>query len=126
VTSVHVVVAYVVLAGFGALALWALGGFLFNRAPGTWFWNLLGALQVTIGLQVVIGGILFFTGARPDTSSPTWLHYIYGAVFPALVLVLAHRFARRWSELPWAVFGVASFVCFFSLFRALQTGFGWA
>lgn len=125
-TSLHVVVGYAILAGFGALALWALGGFMFNRAPGNWFWNLLGALQVTIGLQVVAGAILFLTGARPDTSGPTWLHYIYGAVFPALVLVVAHRYARRWPELPWAVFGVAAFVCFFSVFRALQTGFGWA
>jgi len=123
---VHVVVAYAVLAGFGALPLWALGAFLFNRAPGSWFWNLLGALQVTIGIQVVIGAILFFSGARPDTPAPTWLHYIYGAVFPALVLAGAHWFARRRPDLPWAVFGGAAFVCFFSLFRALQTGFGWA
>jgi hypothetical protein len=126
VTFVHVVIAYAILAGFGALALWALGGFLFNRAPGTWFWNLLGALQVSIGVQLVVGGVLFFSGAIPDTSGPTWLHYIYGAAFPALVLALGHAFARRWSELSWAVFGAAAFVCFFSLFRALQTGFGWA
>jgi hypothetical protein len=126
VTLVHVVVAYSILAGFGILALWALGGFIFNRAPGDWFWNLLGALQVAIGIQLIVGGVLFFTGARPDTPDATWLHYIYGAVFPALVLAVAHRFARRFPQLPWAVFGFAAFICFFSFFRALQTGFGWA
>jgi hypothetical protein len=125
VTWLHVVVGYSILAGFGVLALWALGGFLFNRAPGDWFWHLLGALQVTIGIQLVVGGILFFIGARPDTSGPTWLHYIYGAAFPALVIGVGHLLARRFSNLPWAVFGFAAFVCFFSVFRALQTGFGW-
>jgi hypothetical protein len=126
VAPVHVFVGFAILTGFAILMLWALGGFIFNRAPGDLFWSILGVVQVTIGVQVVVGGILFATGARPDTDAPEWLHYIYGAAFPALVLIAAHHYARRFENFPWAVFGVAAFVCFFSSFRALQTGFGWA
>jgi hypothetical protein len=122
----HTIVGYAILACFGGLAIWALLGFVRNKAPGDRFWNLLAVVQVVIGIQVIVGGILFLSGGRPSTSGPTWLHYIYGALFPALVLGAAHRLARtRFENLPWAVFGLAAFVCFFSAFRALQTGMGW-
>lgn len=124
-TSVHLYVAYAIPAGFALLTLWSLVTFLINRGPGEWYWNILGVLQVIIGAQFVVGAILFLSGARPDSNAPTWLHYVYGAFFPAAVLVFAHSLARdRFREIPWAVFGVASLVCFGLTFRALQTGLG--
>ncbi len=65
-------------------------------------------------------------GRQPDSNGPTWLHYVYGGLFPLALLVLGHRYARseRFKEIPWALFGIVAFVCFGLTFRALQTGLG--
>jgi hypothetical protein len=124
VSSLHRYIAYVIPTGWAVLALWALVSFIRNRGPGGGFWNLLAAMQVTVGLQVVVGAVLFFAGRRPDSIGPEWLHYAYGALFPLAVLVAAHRYARRNEGLSWMVFGVAALVVFGLTFRALQTGLG--
>ena len=122
--TVHRFVGYSIPAGFLLLALWAVYSLIRTKDPHAWFWNLLGALQVIIVIQLVIGGILFISGARPASNGPSWLHYIYGAAFPALVLGVAHWRARKVTVAPWLIFGVAAFVCAFATFRAIQTGLG--
>lgn len=122
--SVHRFVGYSIPAGFALLTLWALLSFIRNKAPSQWFWSLLAALQVVIGSQVVIGGLLYLGGSRPATNGPEWLHYVYGGLFPAIVLIFAHRFARKAEGIAWIVFGVAAFINFGLTFRALQTGLG--
>lgn len=124
--TVHRVIGFAVPGGFALLMLWSIWALIRNKAPGAPFWNVLGALQAIVGIQVLVGGILFLTGARPATGGPTWLHYFYGGVFPAIVLVVAHRYAHRYDTIPWLVFGLAGFICFGLTFRALQTGMGWA
>ncbi|MDQ3915412.1 MAG: hypothetical protein M3323_08820 [Actinomycetota bacterium] len=123
--DLHRLVAYSVPAGFLLLALAALYTFLRNREPGDWFWNLLGIVQVVLGVQVVVGLVLLAMGNRAVTKGPDWLHYVYGGLFPLAVLVLAHRFAGRHQGAEIAVFGFASLVAFGLTFRALQTGLGW-
>ena len=125
-TDVHRYIAYVVPAGFLLLALVTAFGLIRNKAPGEWFWTLVAILQVILGIEIIVGGTLFALGERPTTSGPTWLHYVYGGLFPAALLVLAHRLGgKRFQEIPWVVFGVVSLVCFGLTFRALQTGLGW-
>ena len=111
-------------AGFAVLMLWALVSWIRNHAPAGGFWNLLAVLQVIIGAQVLIGAILFAMGLRPPSNGPTWLHYVYGGLFPAAVLLVAHRFAQKLEGIPWVVFGFAALVNFGLTFRALQTGLG--
>lgn len=123
-TPLHKVVGYSIPTGFAILALWAVYGLIRNRDPHPWFWSLLGVLQVVIGIQFVFGGLLFLSGYRPDSNGPEWLHYVYGALFPAAVLTFAHRWARGAKTAPWLVFGVAALICFGLTFRALQTGLG--
>jgi len=125
-TDLHRFIAYSIPAGFALMVLWAVYSFVRNRVPHDWFWNLLAVLQVVIGIQVIVGGILFIGGARPDSNGPQWLHYVYGALFPGAVLVIAHGLARseRFRDIPWLPFGVAALVCFGLTFRALQTGLG--
>jgi hypothetical protein len=122
--DLHRLVGYSIPSGFAVLSLWSLYAFVRNKPPGENFWRLLAVLQVVIGLQIIVGGVLFATGLRPQSNGPQWLHYAYGGLFPAIVLVLAHRFARRAPGIPWIVFGVAGLVCFGLTFRALQTGLG--
>jgi hypothetical protein len=125
-TELHRFVAYSIPAAFVIMTVWAVAAFARNRPPSDWFWRLLAAVQVVLGIQIVVGGILFATGARPDSNGPVWLHYVYGGLFPLAVLVAAHRVAKsdRFKEIPWAVFGFAALICFGLTFRALQTGLG--
>lgn len=106
------------------LALWSLLAFVRNKAPRDAFWTLLAALQVILGVQIAVGAVLFASGYRPASNGPSWLHYAYGALFPVVVLVFAHRYARRYESISWVVFGVAALVIFGLTFRALQTGLG--
>ena len=99
-----------------------LGAKLLKRQdPGTWYWRLLAAVQVVIGLQLVAGIVLlaiYGWHARP------LLHYFYGAVFPILILVVAHVVARGMERDRWVPFAWAGFFCFGLTLRALQTGCG--
>ncbi|MDQ4143589.1 MAG: hypothetical protein M3198_07575 [Actinomycetota bacterium] len=125
-TEVHLLIGYSIPAGFALLFVLTVYAFVRDRPPGGLFWNLLAALQIVLGIQLVVGVVLFASGLRPRTQGPHWLHYVYGAVLPALVLVVAHRAAasERFRAIPWLAFGIAAFVCFASTFRALQTGLG--
>lgn len=124
--SVHRAIAFGIVGGFAILMLWPIVALIRNKAPGAAFWNLLAVLQVVIGIQAIVGGILFLTGKRPPTDGPQWLHYAYGALFPTIVLVVAHRFARKYEGIPWLVFGIAAFIIFGLTLRALMTGLGLA
>ena len=124
--TIHGFVAYAIPAGFLLLTVLSVVALVRNKAPEAAFWNLLAVLQVVIGIQAIVGVVLLLTGARPPTQGPVWLHYAYGGIFPAIVLVVAHRFARRYEGIPWLIFGIAGFIIFGLTFRALQTGNGWA
>ena len=119
----HKNLGFVVPIGFGILALWALVSFFRNRNPEGGFWNLLAFLQVVVGIQVIVGAVLFFAGLRPPTD-PVWLHYAYGGLFPAALLIGAHRIARNNEGLPGLIFGIASILICGLTIRALMTGLG--
>ncbi|HYI46046.1 MAG TPA: hypothetical protein VE174_11380 [Actinomycetota bacterium] len=123
-SRVHLYVAYVVPAGFAVLAIWSLISFLRNRTPASGFWTLLGFLQVVLGLQVIVGAILFLSGLQPTTDGPVWLHYAYGGLFPAALLVGAHRFGAKHQDVAWIGFGVVAFLSAGLTLRALMTGLG--
>lgn len=99
--------------------LWSLYCWLRNRPPVPAYWTLLGALQVLLALQFLVGVVLVIAGGRPP-----WLHYAYGALFPAALLVAAHRLGRRYEEIPWVWFGIASALICGLTIRALITGRG--
>jgi hypothetical protein len=124
IATIHKVIGYAVPGGFGLLFLWSIYLLIRNRDAGAPYWNLLAALQVVIGVQFLVGATLFLMGDRPASNGPTWLHYVYGAFFPALVLGVAHWRARKVEVGPWLIFGVAAFVCCGLTLRALMTGLG--
>lgn len=120
----HKYFGYAVPVGFGILTLWVAYCLVRNKQPHDSFWSLLAVTQVFVGVQVVVGAVLFFRGLQPPTS-PVWLHYAYGGLFPAALLMLAHRLGRtRFEAVPWVPFGVASLVICGLTVRALMTGLG--
>jgi hypothetical protein len=118
----HAYIGYVIVGGWGLLFLWGLGAFIVKREPNQWFWRLLAALQVILIVQLIVGVILWASGHR----LPSFLHFAYGVLFPAIVLVIAHTVGRGLEDESdaWKVFAVAAFFVFGLTLRALTTGLG--
>jgi heme A synthase len=67
------------------LAAFAVGGIAWIRDQASVrFWYLLRAAQGSVFLQVLLGGLLVFTGHKPDGD----LHYLYGTL-PLVVSFIA-------------------------------------
>jgi len=80
---VHLVVGCVVI--LLNLVAGAAGGIAWYRdRPSIPFWYLLRAAQASVFLQVMLGGLLVFTGHKPADN----LHYLYG-ILPLVVSLLA-------------------------------------
>lgn len=81
--AVHLVVgcALIVLN----LAAFAVGGIAWYRDHSSIrFWYLLRAAQVAVFIQAMLGGLLVFTGHKPNDD----LHYLYG-ILPLVVSLIA-------------------------------------
>jgi hypothetical protein len=120
VRALHLVAGSAIVGGFGLLTVWGLATWILRRGPGRAFWWVVGFVQGAVLLQALVGVVLLLIGGRA-----TILHIVYGAVFPALVLGVAHVLARdAFAHRPWAPFAMASFFCLGLTLRALMTGLG--
>jgi len=121
VNAAHAAIGWAIVIAFGVIWLWGMGVLIFKKGPGRWFWRLLAFVQGTILLQGIGGAILLIMGRRVSS-----LHYVYGVIFPVLVLTVAHVLAReQFAHRPWLPFAVVSFFCFGLTLRALMTGLGY-
>jgi hypothetical protein len=117
---VHVGIGWSIVVAFGVMFLWALATWLMRRGPGRGFWWVLTFVQASLVAQLAAGLLLLALGGREQ-----WLHYVYGIVFPVLVLGFAHWLAREaFVDRPWAAFGLAGFFACGLTLRALITGLG--
>jgi heme A synthase len=83
VVVVHLVVGCAVIVL--NLVAFATGGIAWYRdRPSIPFWYLLRAAQAAVFLQAMLGGLLVFTGHKPDDD----LHYLYGTL-PLVVSLIA-------------------------------------
>ena len=116
----HTIEGFAIVAGWGVLFLFGVGLFLTRRDANRVYWGLLTVLQVLLGVQLLAGLVLLATGGRPPI-----LHYLYGAVFPALVIGVCHVFTRGLEKPPYHLFfTIGSFFVFGLTARALMTGLG--
>jgi hypothetical protein len=120
--TLHKFIGYAVVGLAAILPLWGLVALIVKREPNRWFWRVLAGLQVVLVLQVVAGIALLAAGHH----LPSTLHFLYGSVFPAIVLVVAHVIGRGLDEEEdaWKVFAIAGFFLFGLTLRALTTGLG--
>jgi hypothetical protein len=116
----HILEGFAVVAGWGVLFLFGIGLFITKRDANRLYWGLLTVLQVLLGIQLLVGLVLLAMGGRQPL-----LHYLYGAVFPALVLAVCHVFTRGLEKPPYHLFfTIGSFFVFGLTARALMTGLG--
>ena len=81
--AVHLVVGCAVIVL--NLVAFVVGGIAWYRdRPSIPFWYLLRAAQAAVFLQAMLGGLLVFTGHKPDDD----LHYLYG-ILPLVVSLIA-------------------------------------
>lgn len=115
----HRYLGFVVPAIFLILALWTAAGLIRNKPPGENFWRVLAGAQVVLGVQIIAGGIMYLF---MDMRGPEWRHYTYGLLFPLFLLLMGHRLAKRYEDIPWVVFGIVAFLNFGLTVQALRTG----
>jgi hypothetical protein len=116
----HTLEGYVIVAGWGVLFLFGIGLFITRRDANRVYWALLTVLQVLLVVQLLAGLILLASGGRQPL-----LHYLYGAVFPALVIGVCHVLTRGLEKPPYHLFfTIGSFFVFGLTARALMTGLG--
>lgn len=129
-TDLHAAIGFGVVGLFALGWIWGLVAWVLRRDAGRGFWVWLAVVQVVVGVQALVGAIVYLGGGRAST----WLHYAYG-IFPAIVLVVAHVVARETREMapsprtgrtmaPWVPFAWAAFVSFGLTLRGLMTGLG--
>jgi hypothetical protein len=116
----HLIEGYTIVGGWAVLLLFGIGLFITRRDANRLYWGLLTVLQILLGLQLLAGLVLLFGGGRQPV-----LHYLYGAVFPALVLAVCHLFTRGLEKPPYHLFfTIGAFFVFGLTARALMTGLG--
>lgn len=118
--TVHRSIGFAIVGLAAILPLWGVVALIVRREPNRLFWHILAVLQGALALQLIAGVALLVMGRR----LPSLLHLLYGVVFPALVLVVAHVIGRGLAEEKdtWKVFAVAGFIVFGLTLRALTTG----
>src|SRR5688500_15920667 len=118
---IHLAIGWSIVGAFAVIWLWGMGSLIFRKGPGRRYWWLVAYVQATLLIQGIAGVILLIQGGR--TSA---LHYVYGVIFPVLVLMVAHILAReQFAHRPWLPFSLAAFFCFRLTLRALMTGLGY-
>jgi hypothetical protein len=127
VPEVHKYVGFAVVTLFGLLWFWPLTAWIIGKIrrvhgePGSGYWGLVATCQVILAIQIVLGVILL---AIHGIDAKPVLHYLYGSVFPIIVLGGAHFFARSMERDQWVPFAWGGFICFGLVLRALFTGLG--
>jgi hypothetical protein len=120
ITDVHRDVGIAIVAGWALLFLFGLVLLARKRDAGRFYWGLLTTLQVLLGLQLLAGLTQLALGGRPEI-----LHWMYGAVFPGVVLVGCHVLTRGLEKPPFHVFfTIGAFFVFALTSRSLMTGLG--
>ena len=79
-----------------------------------WFWKIVSAAQLLLGLQLIFGLVLLAMGRRPIPGDLfiNSFHILYGFVFPLVVLFFGHKWAREQRYHPLTAFAVVGLVNF--------------
>lgn len=113
----HRYLGLTIAAIFAVMAVWGLIMWIRNRDPGQAYWRVLAAGQIGLGIQVLVGIVVFFWRG----GGMELMHYVYGG-FPLLVLFAAHRWSRKAQGLEWVAFALAGLFIMGLQLRGYMTG----
>lgn len=116
--EIHQYLGLVIAGIFLVLALWGMIQWIRNTGPGPLYYRLLAVAQVGLGIQLLVGVIMFLV-VRDGPVNP--LHFIYGG-FPILVLIAAHKYSKKLEGLEWVAFALAGLFIFGLQLRGYMTG----
>lgn len=74
--EIHRALSNTVWMFFLAIALWGLIRAIRGMPVDGSYFGAIAVIQIVLVLQAILGGILYFSGARPDRQL---IHYLYGA-----------------------------------------------
>ena len=75
-TEVHARLATTMLLFLGVAGVWGLATFFLRRSITGSYWGILAIGEILIVAQVIVGTILWISGARPERT----IHLLYGIV----------------------------------------------
>lgn len=127
ITSIHgQLIAFTIMGSWAVIMLVSLALRVFAaEAEVGWFWRVVSAAQILLVVQLLIGMYLWITrGGLPgeDTLAHVF-HPLYGFVFPALVLLYAHKVARDGRMHRFSAFATAGLVIFALTLRGYSAVF---
>lgn len=116
--GISIVVALLYLAVYGVVA--RIAG---RHEVGRPFWGVLYYTETVLVIQIIAGTILLFMGRRVGGSGFD-LHYLYGSLFPFVVILGGRLYALRRDDRDYVPIAWAGFIAFGLTTRALMTGLG--
>ncbi|MGH3442533.1 MAG: hypothetical protein ACRDUY_10945 [Nitriliruptorales bacterium] len=120
----HGYVGWSIVIAFALLTVYGTTARLTRRESlGRPFWGLLYYSETVLVIQVVLGVVLLLLGRRIGAGG-FHLHYVYGSVFPLIVLVAGRLYALRREVYDYVPITFGAFVNFGLTARALMTGLG--
>lgn len=124
IATVHRFVGISIVAALLYLAVYGLGARIgAKRKVGRPFWGVLYYTETVLVIQIIVGIVLLVMGRRVGGSGFD-LHYVYGSVFPFIVILVGRLYAMRREERDYIPIAWAGFVAFGLTARALMTGLG--
>ncbi|MBW3560930.1 MAG: hypothetical protein KY437_00365 [Actinobacteria bacterium] len=116
--GLSIVVALLYLALYGLIARIAR-----REEVGRPFWGVLYYTETVLVVQIVVGVVLLLMGRRVGGSG-FHLHYLYGSVFPFVVLLGGRLYSMRREHHDYVPIALGGFIAFGLTSRALMTGLG--
>lgn len=123
------VVGLALVASWLVVSVWALVLRLARAGATPVFWRAVSIAQLLLALQLLVGLVLLvawaFGAAGPPGTGSAWdtvWHLLYGLVFPFIVLLFAHKWAREERFSPHSAFALAGLVIFGLTARAWMVG----
>ena len=113
------------IGSWAVVSVWALVLRFGEERETPAFWRVVSIAQILLGAQAVVGLVMLILGRRPgpaDDGRTMVFHLAYGLVFPLIVLIVGHKYARDGRYRAHSVFAFAAFVIFGLTARAYMVG----
>src|SRR5687768_14441731 len=107
------IVGGLLIGSWAVVSVWALVLRFGQERETPAFWRAVSVAQILLAGQAVVGLVLLILGRRPgpgDDGRTMVFHLAYGLVFPVIVLIVGHKFARDGRYRAHSVFALAAFV----------------